>query len=88
MTLEEIQTLFVMPIVSVDVRVQRPGVDQKRYGRTSARRISSIRPEMSERPLCPTPAAMSWRRPPDVPRSASIASRVSSDTVVWRRSAS
>lgn len=50
MLLEKLKTLGVVAVVCVDVGVQRPGVDQERYGRTPARRISSIRSEMSDRP--------------------------------------
>lgn len=80
-----------MAIVGVYVGIQRPGVDQKRYRSISCRRISSIRSAMSFRPLCPAPVANSRRRPAScrpTTRCASIASRVISDTVMPRRSAS
>jgi hypothetical protein len=86
--LEQLETSLVVPIVGVDVRVERPGVDDQRDARTSLARISSIRSEMSSRPLDPALAASSLRRLPVRPRCASMASRVSSDTVSPRRSAS
>ena len=42
----------VVLVISVDVGVQGTGVDEQRYRFTSARRISSIRSEISEWPLC------------------------------------
>lgn len=55
----------MMSVVGVDVGVERPGVYQDRYLVTSAARSSSIRSEMSSRPLRPAPAARSRRsRPP------------------------
>jgi len=88
MLLEQMKTLFMVSVVSVDIGVQRACVDQYRYRATSARRISSIRSEMSECPLWPTPAAIRrrWERRP--PRCDSMASLVSSETVVRRRAAS
>lgn len=69
MGLQEIQRCLVVSIVSIDVGVQRSGVDEQRgYGATSAAKISSIRSEMSLRPLRPAPAAPKVRRPPDSPR--------------------
>lgn len=56
---EEIKGLVMVPVVGVDVGVERPGVDQDRYLATSAARISSIRSEMSSRPLRPAAAARS-----------------------------
>ena len=88
MVLQELEARVVVPVVGVDVGVQGSRVDEQRYRFTSARRISSIRSEMSEWPLCPAPAARSLRFPLRSPRCASIASRVSSETVVSRRSAS
>ena len=88
MLLEKLKAFGMVAVVCVDVGVQRPGVDQERYGRTSARRISSIRSEMSDRPLAPAAAAISWRRPRWEPKCSSIASLVTSETVVARRSAS
>ena len=44
---EEIEAHLVVSVVSVDVRVERPGVDQQSYRPASEARISSIRSEMS-----------------------------------------
>ncbi len=66
----------MVAVVCVDVGVQGPSVDQQRYDRTSARRMSSIRSEMSDRPLAPAPAAISRRRSPWEPKCSSIASLV------------
>ncbi len=88
MLLEKLKALGMVAVVCVDVGVQGPGVDQQRYGRTSARRISSIRSDTSERPLAPAPAAISLRRPLWEPRYSSMASLVTSEMVVARRSAS
>ena len=57
MVSEELQRRVVIAVVRVDIGVQRAGVDQKNYGATSAARISSMRSEMSSRPLRPAPAA-------------------------------
>ncbi len=84
--LEKLQAVDVPSVVAVDVGVQRTGVAEQRDSGISKARISSMRSEMSEWPLAPAPAAKNERRAP--PRWASIASRVSSDTVVPRRSAS
>jgi hypothetical protein len=88
MGLEELKTCNVVCVVEVDVGVERTGVDNQRDAGTSAARISSIRSETSERPLLPAPAARSRRRGPALPRCASMAWRVNSETVVPRRSAS
>ena len=86
MFLEEFEAFGMMPVVPIDVGIQGTGIDQEGYEATSARRILSICSETSDRPLRPAPAASSRRRPvPLAPRWASIASRVSSDTVVPRR---
>lgn len=62
---EKVEGCVVMSVVGVDIGVERPGVDQDRYLVTSAARSSSIRSEMSSRPLRPAPAARSLRsRPP------------------------
>lgn len=45
--LEQVKALSVASIVRVDVRVQRPGIDDEYYRPLSARRISSMRSEMS-----------------------------------------
>lgn len=54
---EEVKGVVMVPVVGVDVGVERSGVDQDRYFATSAARISSMRSEMSSRPLRPAPAA-------------------------------
>ncbi len=77
-----------MAVVPVDVGVERTGVDDQSDGCTSAARISSTRSEISLQPLAPAPAARRRRLPGLAPRKASIASRVSSDTVLPLRSAS
>ena len=56
---EEIKGLVMVPVIGVDVGVERPCVDQDRYLATSAARISSILSEMSSRPLRPAAAARS-----------------------------
>lgn len=69
MCLEQVERCLVVRVVAVDVRVERPGVDeQRRYRRTSAARISSMRSETSCRPLRPALAAPSGRRPSDPTR--------------------
>jgi hypothetical protein len=88
MGLQELTTRRMVAIVGVDVGEQWARVDEEGYAPTSARRISSILSEMSSRPLCPAPVARKRRVPRFVPRYASIASRVSSETVVTRRPAS
>jgi hypothetical protein len=87
-SLEELEAVVVVVVVGVDVRVEGPRVDDERYRTTSARRISSIRTETSPTPLWPAPAASRARRPRRPPRWTSIASRVSSEIVTPRRSAS
>jgi hypothetical protein len=62
--LEQLERRRVVCIVGVDVRVERPGVDDDPgYRSTSAARISSMRSETSETPLRPAFAAPSRRRP-------------------------
>jgi hypothetical protein len=61
MALEELKAPYVVLVVGVDVGVQGTGVDEQRYRFTSARRISSIRSEISEWPLCPELAAIRRR---------------------------
>lgn len=64
MRLEEFPRRRMGGFVGIDVRIQRPGVDDQRsYRETSAERISSIHPEMSARSLRPAPAAARVRRP-------------------------
>lgn len=88
MCLEELKAGAVVSIVSINVRVERPGVDDQRDEPNSAARISSIRSEMSVRPLAPAPAARRRLRPLRPPRCASMASLVISEIVVPRRCAS
>ena len=47
MRLEQLQARGVMPVVGIDVGVQRSGIDQDRDERPSCARISSIRSETS-----------------------------------------
>lgn len=71
---QQIRAGLVMLVVGVDIRVQRTGVDYEGYDATSLARISSMRSEMSCRPLRPAPRAPSTRRPLVVsPRSRSSA---------------
>lgn len=86
--LEQFQAGGMMSVVAIDVCVEGPCVDDQCDGGTSLARISSMRSEMSSRPLAPAPAASSRRLPRWVPSRFSIASRVSSETVLPRRSAS
>ncbi len=62
--------------------------DQRGYRATSAARISSIRSEVSLRPLRPAPAAPWVRRPLGPPKYNSMASRLISEMVTPRNSAS
>lgn len=57
MAQEELEAVVMVPVVGVDVGIKRPSVDQDRYSTTSTARISSIRSDMSSRPLRPAPAA-------------------------------
>lgn len=69
MGLEQLEARGVVRVVSVDVGVQRPGVDDQRgYEATSAAKISSMRSETSLRPLRPAPAAPRRRREDGAPR--------------------
>jgi len=52
---------LVVPIVCIDVRVERAGIDDQRDRRASRRRISSIRRAVSARPLRPALAAINRR---------------------------
>ncbi len=79
MRLQQLEALRVIIVVRVDVRVQRTGVNQQSYRRTSARSISSIRTETSAAPLRPAPAASRRRRSRRPPRCSSIACRVTSE---------
>jgi hypothetical protein len=60
-SLQKGETGFVVPVVFVDVRVERPGIDDQRDLRASRRRISSIRRAVSFRPLRPALAAINLR---------------------------
>ena len=62
MVQQELERFGVMAVVGIDVGIQRSRVDEEGYRVTSAARISSIRSEMSSRPLRPAPAARR-RRP-------------------------
>ena len=62
MCFEEFERGSVVGVVGIDVGVERAGVnDECAYRTTSAAKISSMRAEMSLRPLCPAPAAPSRR---------------------------
>ena len=54
---QQVERFDVVPVVGINVGVERPCVDEEGYRVTSAARISSIRLEMSSRPLRPAPAA-------------------------------
>jgi len=45
--LEQFEAVGMVPVVRVDIGVEGTGVDEEGYRSTSARRISSIRSEMS-----------------------------------------
>jgi hypothetical protein len=69
MGLQKFKAFPVMPVVSIDVGVERPGIDDEGDQATSDRRICSICSETSDKPLRPAPAAKSRRRPlPPPPR--------------------
>ena len=61
---QQFKAFGVMPIVRIDVRIERTGIDDQCYRSTSAARISSIRSDTSDCPLRPAPAASSRRRRP------------------------
>ncbi len=82
----------VKRIVSIDVGIQRAGIDDYHsLGASdlspthSVERISSIRAETSARPLAPAPAAKSFRDPP---KCSSNACLVTAEMVTPRRAAS
>ena len=85
MALQQPAAATVLGVVRVVGRVQRTGVRYQRPA-SSDRSISSIRRETSLLPLCP--GAPRWRRPDGPIRWVTMASRVSSDTVIPSRSAS
>ena len=62
--LQQRQAGLVIPVVLVDVCVERSGVDDQRDRRASRRMISSMRRAVSRRPLRPALAAIRRRRPP------------------------
>jgi hypothetical protein len=64
MRLEQPTTGVVMAVVGIDVSVERSRVDEERYRPASLAKISSIRTEMSSRPLAPAPAAANFRLGP------------------------
>ncbi len=57
MVQQQLERFGMMAVVGIDVGIQRSRVDEESYRVTSAARISSIRLEMSSRPLRPAPAA-------------------------------
>ena len=61
--LQEPETGFMIAVVLVHIRVERPGIDDESYRRASRRMISSILRAVSERPLLPAFAAIRRRRP-------------------------
>jgi hypothetical protein len=46
--LEELETFRVMPVVAIDVGIERAGIDNEGYEATSARRIRSICSDTSD----------------------------------------
>jgi hypothetical protein len=48
MLLEELETFGVMPVVPIDVGIERAGIDHEGYEATSARRIRSICSDTSD----------------------------------------
>ncbi len=86
--IQQRDALDVVRVIGIEIRVERAGVDYERdRGPTSAARISSMRSEMSRRPLRTAPEADSLRRRSPTNR-ASRASRVTSLIVEPRRRAS
>jgi hypothetical protein len=51
MGLQQVETAPVVAIVGINIGVQRTCIDDESYDAASIRRISSIRSEMSSRPL-------------------------------------
>jgi len=82
---EQLKAGFVVPIIGIDVGVERPGINDQGYGATSLAKMSSTRSEMSFCPLRPAAAAP---RALSTPRWACTASRVNSEIVIPRRCAS
>lgn len=60
--LQELEARRMVGVVTIEVGVQRAGVDDQRDESTSTRRISSIRSEISAWPLRPAAAASKRRR--------------------------
>ena len=75
----------MMSVVGIDIGIQRASVDYDCDVVTSLARIYSMRSEIPDRSLWPAPAAPSLRRGV---RWVSMASRVSCEIVMPRRSAS
>ena len=48
MRLEQLEAGDVMAVITVDVSIERPGIDDQGDPATSAARIASIRSEMSQ----------------------------------------
>lgn len=82
---QKVEACLVMSIIRIDVCIERASVNNQSDGATSLARISSMRSEISLRPLRPAAAAPSRRFGL---RWSSIASRVSSEIVMPRRFAS
>ena len=61
---QEIKTGSVVPVIGIDVGVERTGINNEGYGVTSLARISSTRSEMSLCPLRPAAAAPRVLRAP------------------------
>lgn len=61
---EQLKAGFVVPIIGIDVGVERPGINDQGYGATSLARISSTRSETSFFPLRPAAAAPRTLRDP------------------------
>lgn len=74
-------------VVGIDIGIEWTSIDEQTYRPASRRRISSIRSDTSVRPLRPAFAPPN-RRPESSPRWTRMASRVSSEMVVPRLSAS
>ncbi len=71
--LEQVRTRGVVSVVAIDIGAERAGIDDQSDGCTSLARISSMRSEMSSRPLAPAPAARRRPLPGRAPRKVSIA---------------
>ena len=80
MSFKKLKARLVALVVSIDVRKERPSVDNQRDEPSSAARISSIRSGISVRPLASAPAARNRLRPLRPPRCAAIAYFIA---VIW-----